>query len=148
MKFNDQLEDRPTGRLRVTVMRNGEVIEEIDEQNLIVDVSKTIHSRLLGGSTTGKFVTTIGFGTSGTTPVAGNTTLTSAFTKALDSVTYPASNQVQFNFSLLSTEANGKDILEFGLLTGDSSLFARRVRTGVLSKQSDISLTGSWVITY
>jgi hypothetical protein len=148
MKFNDQFEGRPTGRLRITVMRDGEIIEEMDEQNLIVDVSKTIHSRLLGGSTTGKMVTTIGFGTSGTTPVAGNTTLTSSFTKALDSVTYPASNQVQFNFSLLSTEANGKDILEFGLLTGDSSLYARRVRTGVLSKQSDISLTGSWVITF
>lgn len=138
----------PRGRLRVTVRRGGEVIEEMDEDNLIVDVSKTIHSRLLGGATSGKTVTTIGFGTNGTAPVAGNTALTSAFTKAIDSVSYPASNQVQFNFSLLSTEANGKDILEFGLLTGDGSLYARRVRSGVLSKQSDISLTGSWVITF
>lgn len=138
----------PHGRLRITVWRGDEIIEEMDEQNLIVDVSKTIHSRLIGGSTTGKTVTTIGFGTSGTAPVAGNTALTSAFTKAVDSVTYPASNQVQFNFSLGSTEANGKDILEFGLLTGDGSLYARRVRSGVLSKQSDISLTGSWVITF
>lgn len=138
----------PRGRLRVTVWRNGEVIDEMDEDNLIVDVSKTIHSRLLGGSVTGKSVTTIGFGTSGTAPVAGNTALTNSFTKAIDSVSYPASNQVQFNFSLLSTEANGKDIWEFGLLTGDGSLYARRVRTGALSKQSDISLTGSWVITF
>lgn len=138
----------PRGRLRVTVWRNGEVIDEMDEENLIVDISKTIHSRLLGGSTTGKTVTTIGFGTNGTAPVAGNTALTSSYTKALDSVSYPAANQVQFNFSLLSTEANGKDILEFGLLTGDGSLYARRVRSGILSKQSDISLTGSWVITF
>lgn len=138
----------PRGRLRVTVWRDGKAIEEMDEENLIVDVSKSIHSRLLGGSVTGKSVTTIGFGTNSAAPVAGNTALTSSFTKAIDSVTYPATNQVQFNFSLGSTESNGKDIWEFGLLTGDGSLYARRVRSGVLSKQSDISLTGSWVITF
>lgn len=147
LRLTDELA-APRGRLRVTIRRNGEIIEEMDEDNLIVDVAKTVHSRLLGGSTTGKTVTTIGFGTNGTAPVAGNTALTSSYTKALDSVSYPATNQVQFNFSLGSTEANGKDILEFGLLTGDGSLYARRIRSGVLSKQSDISLTGSWVITF
>lgn len=147
MRFSDE-SSAPRGRLSFTVWRDGKAIESFLEDNLIVDISKTVHSRLLGGAVTGKTVTTIGFGTNGTAPVAGNTALTSAFTKALDSVSYPASNQVQFNFSLLSTEANGKDILEFGLLTGDGSLYARRVRSGVLSKQSDISLTGSWLITF
>jgi hypothetical protein len=147
MKFNEQA-NGPTGHLRVEVRRAGKLIEVFDEDNLIVDVSKTIHSRLLGGATTGKMVTTIGFGTSGTAPAAGNTALTSAFTKAVDSVTYPATNQVQFNFSLLSSEANGKAIMEFGLLTGDGSLYARRVRSGALSKDTDISLTGSWIITF
>jgi hypothetical protein len=90
----------------------------------------------------------IGFGTNGTTPVAGNTGLTGAFTKAIDTVTFPAINQVQFNFSLLSGENNGMAILEMGLITGDGSLYARRVRAGVLSKASDISLTGSWLITF
>lgn len=144
----DKNPDKPTGRLRFSVERAGEIIEVFDEQNLIVDVYKTIHSRLLGGSVTGKTVTTIGFGTNGTTPVAGNTGLTGAFTKAIDTVTFPAINQVQFNFSLLSGENNGMAILEMGLITGDGSLYARRVRAGVLSKASDISLTGSWLITF
>ena len=148
IKLNDHYDGSPTGRLRLTIRRNSEIIEEMDEQNLIVDISKTIHSRLLGGSTTGKIVTTIGFGTNGSAPVVGNTALTEAFTKPLDSVSYPAANQVQFNFSLLATEANGLNILELGLLTDDASLYARRIRAGVLSKQSDISLTGSWVITF
>ena len=144
----DENPDKPTGRLRYAVMRGGKVVEVFDEKNLIVDVYKTIHSRLLGGSVSGKSVTTIGFGTNGTAPVSGNTVLTSAFTKAVDSVTYPASNQVQFNFSLASGENNGMAILEMGLITGDGSLYARRVRAGVLSKASDISLSGSWLITF
>ena len=144
----DTLKTKPTGRLRYEVLRNGIIVEKFDEKNLIVDVYKTIHSRLLGGSVTGKSVVEIGFGTNGTAPVAGNTVLTTPFIKALDSVTYPATNEVQFNFSLASGENNGMDILEMGLLTGDGSLYARRVRAGVLAKASDISLTGSWLITF
>ncbi|HCE08616.1 MAG TPA: hypothetical protein DEQ40_08450, partial [Oxalobacteraceae bacterium] len=74
--------------------------------------------------------------------------ITSPFTKALDSVTYPASNQVQFNFSLATTEDNGVAIMEFGLLNGLGALYARIVRSSALNKASDISLSGSWTISF
>jgi hypothetical protein len=138
----------PTGRLKYEIRRNGALIEDVDEQNIIVDLSKQIHAKLLGGSVTGQSVTQIGFGTSGAASAAVNTSLTDAYVKAIDSVTYPATNKVQFNFSLGSGEANGKAILEFGLFIAAGTLYARRIRTSALNKDSDISLSGSWTITF
>lgn len=138
----------PTGRLKYEIRRNGALIEGVDEQNIIVDLSKQIHAKLLGGSVTDQSVTQIGFGTSGAAAAAGNTSLTDAYVKAIDSVTYPATNKVQFNFSLGSGEANGKAILEFGLFIAAGTLYARRIRTSALNKDSDISLSGSWTITF
>ena len=105
----------PRGHLHIDAFKNRKLFDVFDEENLIVDVSKTIHSRLIGGATTGKTITKIGFGTSGTAPAAGNTVLTGPYIKLLDSISYPAANQVQFNFSLGSSENNGVGILEFGL---------------------------------
>lgn len=140
--------NEPTGQLRYKVFKKGALIEEFDGPNLIVDGSKYVHAQLLGGAVTNQSVTKIGFGTSGTAPAAGNTALTNAYVKNIDSVSYPASNQVQFNFSLTSGEANGKAILEFGLLTTGNTLYSRRIRSAALAKDSDISLSGSWIITF
>lgn len=148
LAFCESPQARPVGEFRLDVLRRGVLLERTAEPNLVVDNFKLIHARLLGGSVTGRSVATFGVGTSGTTPAGANTALTSAFTKALDSVSYPATNQVAFNFSLLATEANGKAILEFGLFTGDGTLYARKVRASALNKESDISFTGSWVITF
>lgn len=138
----------PTGRLSFSVFKNGKLIETFDENNLVVDGAKQVQAKLIGGSVANNSVTQIAFGTSGTAPVGGNTLITGAYTKALDSVTYPATNQVSFNFSLGTTEANGMAIIEFGLLTAGSTLFARKVRAAALPKDTDISISGSWVISY
>jgi len=137
-----------TGHFHMDVSKNGQVIEVVDEPNLVVDASKFLLSKLLGGTVTGNSVTVFGVGTNGTSPAAGNTALSSPFTKGFDSVAFPAANQVQFNFSLASTEGNGKAILEFGLLSTGSILFARKIRSAALNKDSDISFTGSWLITF
>ena len=136
------------GQLCYEIRKGGRLIESVVGPNLVVVGSKTCLSRLVGGAVTGKQITTIGFGTSGTTPAAGNTALTGAFTKAVDSVTYPSSNQVRFAFSLTTTEANGLAIMEFGLLTGDGTLFARKVRSAAFNKDSDVSVAGTWTLTF
>lgn len=146
-----QLSDQapgPTGKFILRVYRGSELVEEFIEDNLVVDGSKLMLSKLLGGSVTNNSVTQISFGTSGTAPAAGNTTITNPYTKAIDTVTYPATGQVSFNFSLGTGEANGKAILEFGLLSGGSALFARKVRATALNKESDLTLSGSWLITF
>lgn len=144
----DHLEEAPNGLFLLRVYRKGELIEVFEEKNLIVNNSKQIHALLLGGSVANQSVTKIGYGTSTTAPAAGNTSLTGAYIKALDGVTYPATNQVSFQFSLGSTENNGVSIGEFGLYTAGNVLYARKTRTTSIPKASDLSFSGSWIISF
>jgi hypothetical protein len=148
--FADIFDGKPTGTLSFIVRRvsDGAIVERFEEKNLIVDLSKQVHAKLLGGAVTNQSIAQIGFGTNGTAPVVGNTSLTGAYTKAIDGVSYPATNQVQFNFSLASTENNGMAIMEFGLLTAGGTLYARKVRSAALNKDTDVSITGSWIISF
>lgn len=146
--LKDHYDKAPSGLFLLKVYRRGELVEVFEEKNLIVDLSKQIHAKLLGGAVANQSVTQIGFGTNNTAPAVGNTTLTSPYLKALDSVTYPLTNQVSFNFSLGTTENNGVNIGEFGLFTAGGTLYARKTRTTVLPKASDLSFAGSWIISF
>lgn len=150
--LTDKLERAPTGRLFYKVFERDKLIETVDDHNLIVVGSQQIHARLLGGAVTNQSVTQIGYGTNGTSPVFGNTALTGSYVKALDSVTYPNTNQVQFNFSLgvagSDAGAYGLAISEFGLLTPAGVLYARKTRTAPLNFGPDISFQGSWTISF
>lgn len=147
-KFNEDLIDyRPQGILTLKFFRGGDEDEEAGE-NLVVDLSKQQLARLIGGDVTNRSIAKIGFGTNGTAPASGNTGLTDAYIKAISSVSYPATNSVEFAFTLGSGEANGKSIIEFGLLTAGDVLFARKVRAGAITKDSDLSITGTWRINF
>jgi hypothetical protein len=138
----------PKGRLSYQVFRDGKVIEEVDDRNLVVIGSQVTHAHLLGGDTANRSVTLFGVGTNGTASLFANASLTGSYVNSLGSPTYPASNQVSFPFSLASTEANGMAIMEFGLFTTGGVLYARNVRSLALNKASDISLSGTWVISF
>ena len=148
LTFIDKYERAPTGHFVLRAYRKGELVEVIDEPNLIVVGSQLIHAKLLGGAVTNQSVTQIGFGTNPTAPAFGNTALTGAYVKAVDTVSYPASNQVQFAFSLGTGEANGLAIAEFGLLTPTSALYARKTRSAPLNKDTDLTFSGSWTISF
>lgn len=126
----------------------GRVVDVIDEQNMVVVGSRQTLARLLGGDLADRSVTRIGYGTSTAAASVGNTALTGQYAKLMDSVSYPASDQVRFNFSLGSAENNGVAIGEFGLLTAGGVLFARKNRAVALNKESDLSFSGSWTITF
>lgn len=147
-KFNEQIR-RPTGDFHLEVFRRGELIDVYDDHNLVVDASKQQLARLIGGDVTSRSITTIGFGTGNSAPAVGNTSLTAGyFSKALGAVTYPATNAVQFAFSLGTSEGNGLSIVEFGLFCANGTLFARKTRGGIIVKDTDLSLTGSWRINF
>lgn len=140
---------RPEGIFRLDIFRNGELIEQYEDNNLVVDVSKQQLAHLVGGDVTSRSITKIGFGTGGTAPVVGNTGLTAGFySKALGAVSYPATNAVQFAFSLGTTEANGLAIIEFGLFCANDVLFARKTRSGSILKDTDLTLSGSWRLNF
>lgn len=145
MNLSDRIE-LPTGRLILDIFQDGRLVEHFDESNMVVVGMVTAQMQLLGG--TGTPITKIGFGTNGTAPVWNNTALTNSYVKSLGTVEYPASNQVKFNFTLGTTEANGKSISEFGLLTTGGVLVTRKVRSSPISKTSGVSFTGSWIITF
>ena len=148
MKIEDEVK-KVVGHFYMEV-RNaaGDIVDVIDEPNLVVIGARQSLARLLGGDVADRSVTRIGFGTSTATAAVGNTALTNQFAKLLDSVSYPATDQVRFNFSLTSAENNGVAIGEFGLLTAAGVLFARKNRTTPLNKESDLSFSGSWTITF
>lgn len=147
-QLHDHFERRPSGLFTLQVYRGDDLIDVIEEKNLIVDLSKQIHAQLLGGNVANQSVTKIGFGTSTTAPAAGNTSLTGQYLKAIDGVTYPLTNQVSFQFSLGTSENNGVSIGEFGLFTAGNVLYARKTRTTAIPKASDLSFTGSWIISF
>jgi hypothetical protein len=135
------------GDFRLVVKKNGVVIEEYEDHNMIMNLAKDAMAHLIGGAGSGQTVTKIGVGTNGNGPAPTDTGLTGSYSKNVTSVSYPATGQAQFNWSLGTTEANDLSIKEFGLICGDATLFARKTR-GAIEKQDDISLDGSWTIIF
>lgn len=145
-----QIEDTTTlrGDLQVTIRsRTKGVIERFEEKNMIVNAAKTTLAQLIAGDAAAKSITHIGFGTGSAAATPTDTSLTNAFWRPISSFSYPKAGQVKFNFILATTEANGKTIREFGLRTSTGQLFSRKVR-GAIEKNDDISLEGSWTITF
>jgi hypothetical protein len=150
LRFIDDHSRQTRGILKYTVFRNGIPIEDVEEHNLIVTVGRTQMARLLAGELTGRNITKISFGTNGTPPALADTMITNPYTKNMNGFSYPAAGQVQFNWNLTTAEANGKAILEFGLICADTTLFSRRIRESgkPINKESDISLEGQWTIIF
>ena len=135
------------GYLNVQIYRGGVLIDQWEDKNMILSVARSALAALLGGAESGKVINRIGFGTSGTAPTPSDATLTSSYVRSVGAITYPAAGQVRFAWSLAGSEANGKAIREFGLICTDGTLFSRKVR-GAIEKESDISLTGTWTISF
>lgn len=129
--------------------KDGRVLEQFNQKNLIVNGGRDALIRLLGDGTAGKRINQIGFGTGSAAAALTDTALAAgAFVKAVGSVSYIATNQARFNWTLNSTEGNGLAIRELGLITVDGTLFSRLVRDLPINKTSDIVLYGQWLLTF
>lgn len=145
MKNKDQIELK--GVFHVKIFQGDKLINEITENNLIVASGRTALAQLLGNTSPGGYISNIAFGEGSVAPSTLDTTLTTPFSKAVNSVSYPGVGQVKFDWSLELTEDNGVTIQEYGLMCSDGTLFARK--TGVLvAKDNTIRLEGSWTIIY
>jgi hypothetical protein len=132
----------------MTVRKGGVIIERYEDENLIVNTARQAVARLLAGEVEGKSITGIAFGVNGAASSPGDTAITSPYIRGISGVSYPEINRIQFDWELLITEGNGKAISEFGLLTGDGTLFARRARQRPINKEQDIALSGQWTIIF
>ncbi|WP_020613217.1 hypothetical protein [Sediminispirochaeta bajacaliforniensis] len=136
------------GDFRMQVYRGEQLVLEYQDRNLIVDAARSVMARLISGEVSGRSIDRIAFGTNQSTPTPGDTGITSAYMKPVQAFSYPAPGQVEIAWNLLVTEANGMSIGEFGLLTADGALFARKHRTKAIEKESDISIEGQWLIIF
>ena len=135
-----------TGIFAIRVYRKGVLVEESIEHNLVVNMGRDQIAKLLAGNVTGRNISRIAFGTNGTPPDVADTIIANQYTRSVEGLSYPDTGQVQINWQLPVTENNGMAIMEFGLLTTDGTLFARRTRNNPLHKDSDISIDGQWTI--
>jgi len=164
-KTNGVFVERPasalSGILRYTVFKKGVAVEKFEDNNLIVDGARYQMARLVAGDFKSRNIDRIAVGTNGDVPVVTDTEITAPFIKAVDGFDFeadavegfegfyiPEDGFVQIRWKLLTSEANGKEIREFGLLTADDTLFARRVRDKPILKESDISIDGQWILIF
>jgi hypothetical protein len=127
---------------------NRKLIETFEDHNLIVNLARVSMAHLIAGDVAQRSMLSIAFGTNGTVPTVDDMDITNPYVKELGGVTYPQVGQVRFAWNLTTSEANGKAIMEFGLLTADGNLFCRRTRSTPINKESDISLEGTWTIIF
>jgi len=131
--------------LKIIEKATGQVLQTFEEKNLVVDLGKANVAKLLGGDVTGKAITQIGCGTGVNAPDSADLLLTNSFIKNISSVSYPDALSTTFHWTIEDTEANGKDLTEFGLFNSSGFLFARKVRSAI-TKTNAIRLQGSWTI--
>jgi hypothetical protein len=136
------------GIFSMAVKKNGVVIEEYTDRNLIVNGARTHAAHLFAGDTSGRSIQKIAFGTNGAEPEDTDTEITNPFAKNVDGFVYPDIGQVRVDWSLSISEDNGQAIMEFGLLAADGTLLARKVRQNPIHKESDISIEGHWTIVF
>jgi hypothetical protein len=136
------------GIFELKVFQAGKLIEETAEKNLIVNGARLQMARLIAGDFTGRNISKIAFGTSGTEPDPADSVIANQWVKNISGFSYPQSGRVQFDWELLITENNDMAIFEFGLLTLDGTLFARKTRANPIHKESDISIEGHWSIIF
>jgi hypothetical protein len=137
-----------SGRLYYTVYRNGIPIESFADSNLIVNTARLQMARLVSGDVDGRSIDRVAVGINGNVALVSDTEITDPFIKEVDGFEYPAIDRVKIDWKILQNEANGMAIREFGLLTTDGMLFARRIRDKPLNKESDISIEGEWIIIF
>lgn len=132
------------GAIHLELRRNGTPAGTIDDHNLIVSAGRAKLARLLGGADDAH-ISQIAVGTGTVTEADSDTGLTNAVYVPLTSTEFDGS-KAKFNFTIGTGDANGLDITELGLFFDDGTIFSRRVRKSVISKEDDIEISGYWEI--
>lgn len=134
------------GNLGLRVKKNGVLIEEWADHNMIVNLGRNRMAELLNGSSVA-YVTHIGVGSGSVAEDIDDTTLSGLVLIPVKATNISAKT-AHFDFFIDTGTANGLAIREFGLFCGDGVMFSRRVRTGTIEKANDIEIEGYWEIHF
>lgn len=130
--------------LNVICAKTGKIIETQQHDNLVVNLGKENIAKLLGG--TGYAITHVSVGEGTNSASVTDTALTNPFTKAVDSVAFPAFDKVRFAFSFDAGDANGMTITELAMVNSNGDIFSRKTRAPIV-KTSAILISGFWTFT-
>lgn len=138
------------GRLQLDIFQeiDGEKVKigSIDDANKITLSGKQVMAYLMTGEPGNHKISKFGVGTGASFPDDYDTGLTNAYIRDLVGYRFLEDTVIQWDFAIGPSEANGKDISEFALYSQDEQLFARKVRTPAITKDSSISLAGQWTV--
>jgi len=136
--------NRLTGILHLRIYRNGKLAEEVVLENLITNRGLDHYAKCQAGDAGAKPVAKVAVGEGTGAPQKTDTALTNPFAKAVDGVTFPATGQAAYAFTIATDEANGLSIQEFGLVDDtETVLHARRLKA-IGIKDSSMSIEGTW----
>lgn len=129
MKAEDRLKLGLTGQVKITQIHINSGEKRIVKSNLIVDGAYEQLPRLLSGDLLNNEITKIAFGTDGTAPAVGNTTVTHLAPPVWLAVapTYPTVYTAKFTATWASGVTNAQGIKEIGLFCADNVMSARTV---------------------
>jgi hypothetical protein len=149
--FDDKDIASLSGRLTLQVFRMIDGLKILiacyDSNNLITISGLQLVTYLLSGEPGNNKVTKVGVG-DGTDPThKSDVGLSNAYIKDIDYYTFDAENIINYKISMDTGDGNGLNISEFGLFSGDEQLFARRIQTPVIPKDSDIIIEGNWTVS-
>ena len=122
------------------------LIDGFEDDNLITISVLQLITYLLVGHPGNNKVTKVGVGDGTTEPARGDTGLSNAFIKSVNSYTFPSENSVKYKFAFNSGDGNGLLVSEFGLFSTDEVIFSRKLRTPAIPKDSDIIIEGDWTV--
>jgi hypothetical protein len=148
MKVKERLGYRGSFRFQLHDAASGKLVRDYASHNLVVDGAKGVMAHLIGGDSGACAVAKIACGVNGAETDPADAEITEAFVKEISGVSYPESDQVQFDWHLADDEYNGKAIKEFGLLTEDEALFARIVLDEPLPKTPQFSIDVQWAVIF
>ncbi len=135
-----------TGKLSLTAYDDsGAEIWSDTGRNLIVSSGYTALAECLTGNVEAQ-ISHIEIGTRKDTPIDTDTGITNPVKIGIEKTEYTDTG-LCFGFKIALDEASGMSICEFGIITKDGRLFARRVRLP-FEKTDYMSIVGEWSINF
>lgn len=146
--MKNNLRIKATGSLVVKVIDlEGKLLEQHVGSNLVVDIGIAALGLLLAGDPTALPIVKGSIGTSATLPAATDTAITGAFYKSISNITYPSNPEVKFEYVIGPGDANGMNIVEYGLHNSANDLYCRTTKP-VIAKNPSFSLVCEWTVKF
>lgn len=153
MNAKEALEIKPKGKVTLEIIRDGKIVDRIEQENLVVNGARTVIVNLLAGANQqANTVKKIAIGTDNTAPTLSDTALGGEVARVpIINYNFPDFNIVEFEAYVDQDTANNNTIQEIGLFTeGDANnpqgtLVARTVVSPIV-KDSSFAFYIRWQI--